>query len=221
MAEVIATRSELLARRSQAVLAEQGRDLLRDKRSALIREFNRLGAGVLERMSVLERIAVRSRRSLDEAVARYGEPAIASLALAAAGRVEVGVVLRSVAGVQVAELTHGNVGRVVTGRGFTLGPSAPEVDAVAARYEDQVEAILAVAALELSLRRLAQEINRTTRQVNALEQVVLPRLRQERDRIGLVLDEREREDLARLRRARDRRRTRADLTAPAHSGDGR
>ena len=59
-----------------------------------------------------------------------------------------------------------------------------------------------VAAAELSLRRLAEEISRTTRRVNALEHVVVPRLERERDAIAMVLAERELEDRVRLRRAR-------------------
>jgi V/A-type H+-transporting ATPase subunit D len=62
--------------------------------------------------------------------------------------------------------------------------------------------LLDVAASELSLRRLALEISRTTRRVNALEHVVVPRLEQERDAISIVLAERELEDRIRLRRAR-------------------
>src|SRR3954447_24235625 len=42
MQQVSATRSELLARRAQIGLAAQGRDLLKERRSALVREFNRL-----------------------------------------------------------------------------------------------------------------------------------------------------------------------------------
>lgn len=59
-------------------------------------------------------------------------------------------------------------------------------------------------AVELSLRRLAEEIKRTTRRVNALEHVVVPRLAEERDYIQMVLDERELEDRVRLMRMKSR-----------------
>jgi V/A-type H+-transporting ATPase subunit D len=42
MAELSATRTELLARRARIALAGQGRDLLKDKRTALMKEFGRL-----------------------------------------------------------------------------------------------------------------------------------------------------------------------------------
>jgi V/A-type H+-transporting ATPase subunit D len=65
-----------------------------------------------------------------------------------------------------------------------------------------LDLVLDVAAAELSLRRLAGEISRTTRRVNALEHVVVPRLERERAVIAMVLAERELEDRIRLRRAR-------------------
>ena len=55
------------------------------------------------------------------------------------------------------------------------------------------------------MRRLTQEIARTTRQGNALENVVIPALEAEATQIAAVLDEREREEHSRLERARDRR----------------
>ena len=48
MQQVSATRSELLARRARIKLAAQGRDLLKERRSALVHEFHRLGASALE-----------------------------------------------------------------------------------------------------------------------------------------------------------------------------
>ena len=65
--------------------------------------------------------------------------------------------------------------------------------------------LLELATSELRLRRLVDEIGRTTRRVNALETVVIPRLESERARIQAILDERERQDRFRLKRFRARR----------------
>ena len=72
-------------------------------------------------------------------------------------------------------------------------------------FERQLERLLDLAAVELTLRRLAEEISSTTRRVSALENVVIPRLEGERDFIALVLDERELEDRVRLMRAKSMR----------------
>lgn len=204
MPHVTATRSELLARRAQIALAVQGRDLLEEKRDALKREFTRLGATVLEAMETLEERCAEGRRVLSQAVAAEGPEAVGSAALAAAGSIEVGLHTRSVAGVAIVEVDKPPVRRARTDRGYSLGATSARVDRVAEAFEAQLDLLLDVVASELSLRRLAAEIARTTRRVNALDQVLIPRLEAERDAIATVLEERALEDRVRLTRARAR-----------------
>lgn len=204
MPQVSATRSELLARRSQIELAKGGRDLLKEKRTALMREFSRLSQSAVAAMQNLEERAADARSALGEAVALDGPEAVGSAALAATGEVEVGLASRSVAGVGIVELEHGPVGRSRTERGYSLAATTPRIDGVAEGFEAVVEDLLDFVAVELSLRRLAEEITRTTRRINALEHVVVPRLAKERDYIELVLNERELEDRGRLARAKAR-----------------
>lgn len=204
MEHVSATRSELLARRSRIALAIQGRDLLTEKRTALMREFNRLGASVLEAMQELERGAAEAERALARAAVADDPAALRSAAFAAQGEVPVTLTTRNVAGVPIVEIEHEAVERAVDDRGYSLAATSVRVDVAAERFENVVVGVLDLAALELSLRRLADEITRTTRRVNALEHVVVPRLEHERDFIGLVLDEREAEGRVRLLRARRR-----------------
>jgi V/A-type H+-transporting ATPase subunit D len=209
VAQLSATRSELLARRLRIALATQGRDLLKEKRAALMVEFGRLSEGVLEAVESLGRRAAESATALSDAVAFDGPEAVGSASFAASGDVATRLESRSVAGVPVVELEHDRVSRAPTARGYSLAATTPRIDAAASSFERQLDLLLDVAAAELSLRRLAEEISRTTRRVNALEQVIVPRLERERDAIEMVLDERELEDRVRLRRARGARARRA------------
>lgn len=108
------------------------------------------------------------------------------------------------AGVQIVEIEKGEVRRARTSLGYSLVATSAGIDAVAERFESVLDRLLDIAALELSVRRLAEEIARTTRRMNALEHVVVPRLQAERAHISLVLEERELEDRIRLRRMRGR-----------------
>jgi V/A-type H+/Na+-transporting ATPase subunit D len=200
--QLSATRSELLARRAQIALATQGRDLLKEKRAALLREFESVGTSVLEAVEALGRQATESTRTLRDAVVFDGPEAVASAAFAASGDVAIQMTARNVAGVPLVEIEHDAVSRARTDRGYSLAATTSRIDAAAAAFETQLDLLLDVAATELSLRRLAGEITRTTRRVNALEHVVVPRLARERDAIQAVLAERELEDRVRLRRAR-------------------
>jgi len=200
--QLTATRTELIARRLEISLASQGRDLLKEKRAALVVEFVRLSRGVLEIIEALGRRASESAGALGNAVAFDGPEAVGSAATAASGDIETHLSHRVVAGVAVVELEHDRISRARTGRGYGLVTTSPRIDVAAASFEKLLDLLLDVAAAELSLRRLVGEISRTTRRVNALEHVVVPRLEHERDAIEMVLAERELEDRIRLRRAR-------------------
>lgn len=208
MQSLIATRSELLDRRRRAVFVAQGRDLLKDKRTALVREFRQHQTELLNGLEQLRNLAVEARQRLDDATAVCGPEPLASGALAATTGIGVDLRSRTVAGVQVFDLRHDPVRRNAGARGWAPAVASAHLDTVALAFEEQLEWLLDLCAVELSVRRLATEIARTTQQVNALDNIVLPQLRDEARRIALTLDEREREEHARLRRARARRATR-------------
>ncbi len=155
-------------------------------------------------MRDLEERAGEAQASLGDAVALDGPEVVGSAALAAAGEVGVELRTKSVAGVSIVELDHDPVGRSRTERGYGLSATTPRIDRAAEDFEAVLEGLLDVVAVELSLRRLAEEISRTTRRVNALEHVVVPGLEEERDYITMVLDEREMESRVRLMRAKGR-----------------
>ena len=205
MDAVIATRSELLARRSRARLAEQGRDLLKDKRSALIAEFQQHRSELLSGLAHLRTLTAMAGSRLDDAVAANGTTVMAGAALSAQQGIEIELTARPVAGVEVFDLTHDPLERTPAERGWSRVQVPERVHRAALAHERLLEALLDLGVMELSVRRLAAEIARTTRQISALENVLLPRLQAEERFITLTLDEREREEHGRLRRARARR----------------
>lgn len=207
-----ATRSELLARRQQVRFAEQGRDLIWDKRTALLREFQRLRIDLLAELSRLAGLAALARRQLAGAEEADGPAAVRSAALASAPPIEAALTERAVAGVRVVELRHSPVRRGPEARGWAPALVSASTDLAAEAYERYLERLLELCALELNVRRLAAEIARSTRQVNALENIVIPRLQAEARTIAIALDEREREERARLKQARAKlRRTAASV----------
>ncbi len=90
-------------------------------------------------------------------------------------------------------------------RGFDTAGSSLRIAETADRFESAVELILRVAPLDRKLTRLAEEIRRTSRRVNALEQRLLPSLAEQVSYIRGVLDQREREDVFRLKHLKKRR----------------
>jgi V/A-type H+/Na+-transporting ATPase subunit D len=199
------TRMNLLARRAQIELAQQGRDLLTEKRNALIKELQRLAEQVMVRSDALDEAAADARHALAEAEAYDGPEAVRSAALATRKGIQVEARVANIMGVQVPELAAPPVSRRLDERGYALTASTPRIDAVADRFENVVGLVLTLSSQEIRLRRLAQEIRSTTRRMNALEHVLLPRLRAEKDYIQMMLEERERENIFRFKRLQQSR----------------
>ncbi|HYZ57191.1 MAG TPA: V-type ATP synthase subunit D [Streptosporangiaceae bacterium] len=221
MSQVTATRSELLARRSREGVARRGHTLLTQKRAALIAEFRRLGLEAADKRAELERIAGAARQALGQAMVVDGPQSVASAAIAAGGTVRAEVSSRSVAGVRVIELDADRAARARTERGYALTASTAAIDLVAESFEAELDALLDLAAAELNLRRLTAEVARTTRQVNALEQVVIPRLAAEQRFIAATLEQRALEDRVRVSRRRVPGGTGVNHKAAGFPRDGR
>jgi V/A-type H+/Na+-transporting ATPase subunit D len=205
MAERVSpTRMELLATKSQIGLATQGRDLLKEKRNVLMKEFMKVAEDVIGRSDELERSAAAARRALALAEAGEGEEAVRSASFAARGEASVEVEEDSLMGVGAARVEKRSLSRPLLERGYSLLGSSAKIDEVARRFEEELNIVVEVAASEARLRRLVGEIQRTSRRVNALEQLTLPRLAARRDYIEMVLEEREREDIFRLKRVKKR-----------------
>jgi V/A-type H+/Na+-transporting ATPase subunit D len=202
MEQVNPTRMELLAKRAQIALAQQGRDLLKEKRNALWKQLMKTADVVMRGSSELEQIAGEARRALARAEAFDGREAVQSAAFAARREVSIEVTGVNVMGVPVPFIERKKLGRSIIQRGYSLAGTSRRIDVAAARFEDELELVIELAASEMRLRRLAEEIRKTTIRLNALEVVLLPRLEVQRAYIESVLGEREREDTFRLKRVK-------------------
>jgi V/A-type H+-transporting ATPase subunit D len=94
--------------------------------------------------------------------------------------------------------------RAADARGSAVTSWWPASADAARRHEEALEVLLRIASRELHLQRLGQEIQATSRRINALEQLVLPGLHAEAARVEASLDERDREDAVRRKRFRAR-----------------
>lgn len=190
---------ELLARKAQLSLATQGRELLEQKRTALMKEFMRIADTVMEHSDTLQSAAAEARQALARAEAMAGTEALQSAALASRADISIQVTTANVMGIKVPHIEQKEVSRPASGRGYSIAGTSTSIDEAASAFETQVDVILKLAESELRLKRLAEEIQRTSRRLNALEHLLIPRLRTELDFIQMALDERERSDHFRLK----------------------
>ena len=203
MEEVRPTRAELLERRAQIGLAQQGMDLLKQKRDALLMEFMGVMDETLRLSDSLQRTVSEAQYSLAVAQAVDGVVALRSAGLATKGEVVVDMTGTKIMGVSVPVVTKGEspVKSSFT-RGYAVTSVSSRVDETADKFEHILDVIIEYADIETRLKRLGEEINKTNRRVNALEQVTVPALREQVSYISQTLDERAREDLFRLKKVK-------------------
>lgn len=202
MEQVNPTRMELIKKKAQIRMAEQGRDLLRQKMDVLIREFFLLTASFTRSREELEAAANEAYRSLLIAQAVDDSIALKSAAFAARKEIALDVRSRNIMGVPVPVIGKKRLVRNVLERGYGIVGTSGRIDETAEKFETELNVIMDLAEKETAMRRLGAEIQMSRRRVNALEQVLIPELNRQARYIKLSIEEREREDLFRLKKVK-------------------
>ncbi len=205
MEPISPTRMNLLAKRGQIKLARQGADLLNRKKDALLREFFDLVAEAYELRVRLAETLRQATTTFVVAEATQGPHVLASAAATTAAEVEAHIRPRNLWGVRVIEMQHNYRVRDALARPYSPRGTELSVDEVAAGFEQIVLDILNLAPREVHLRRIGEDIRRTNRKINALEQQLIPRLELQARYINQVLEERARDDVIRLKRLKRKR----------------
>jgi len=202
MEQVNPTRMELIKKNAQIKLAEQGRDLLREKMDALIQEFFNIMATVSKSREELEIVASAAQHSLLTALAVDDSITLKSASFATRKGLFIDIKGKNIMGVPVPVLEKKRVSKSVLERGYSIISTSGRIDEAAEKFEMELDLIIGLAETETSLKRLGGEIQMTRRRVNALEQVLIPDLKKQAKYIENTIDEREREDLFRLKKVK-------------------
>ncbi|HCJ66394.1 MAG TPA: V-type ATP synthase subunit D [Elusimicrobia bacterium] len=203
MAEVSPTRSELIKLKLQIALAQQGCNLLKEKRDALLVEFMAVMDETLRLSSLLERAVANAQYALTVAKAVDGGVTVKSVALATKGEITIDLSGTKIMGVAipVVQKKYSPVRSLLT-RGYSVTGASSRIDETAENFEKVLDILIENADVETRLKRLGDEIQKTNRRVNALEQIVIPETQKQMKYIRMTLEERAREDLFRLKRVK-------------------
>lgn len=178
-------------------------DLLKQKRDALLIEFMSVMDETLRLSNDLQRTTSEAQFSLAIAKSVDGVVSVRSAALATKGSVTIDMTGTKIMGVSVPVVTKGESPlRSPFTRGYAITGVSSRIDETADKFERILDVIIEYADIETRLKRLGEEIQKTNRRVNALEQVTIPALREQVNYIRQTLDERSREDLFRLKKVK-------------------
>jgi V/A-type H+-transporting ATPase subunit D len=89
-------------------------------------------------------------------------------------------------------------------RGYDHLPTTAHLDEGIYLFEKMVESMVELAAFESKLKRIGEEIVKTTRRIRVLEDRVLPEYRMQSKTIADHIGEREREAFCRLKRFKEK-----------------
>jgi V/A-type H+-transporting ATPase subunit D len=186
------TKSNLIREKERLNLALEGYDLLERKREILVMELMKR----VDQVKILERALEKRTATAYPAMRRM---------LIAVGRERAARLSEGVAGdfqaverrVTVAGITAPSLEAEVPARklGYSFVNSFADCDETMLEFTELLKLIAEMAGMRSIVWRLAKELKKTQRRVNALEKMVIPESRERKHFIEAALEEREREFL--------------------------
>lgn len=194
------TRMELLKLRKRVLLAERGHKLLKEKRDALISEFLSIAGTVRNIRKEAEEHLAKAYEDLLASQAIMGTGAVKEISWNTDQDIQVEMRSRNIMGVRVPIIEMDKAERTVIRRGYGFVDTSSKLDESCWKMEQTLTMIVKLAEVEETVRKLAIEVEKTKRRVNALEYIVIPRLKATVKYIRMRLDEIERESFTRLKK---------------------
>lgn len=195
------TRSNLIRIKQELVFIRDGYDILNRKREVIAAELVRVAH---EAEVVQERVwkqLAESYRDIEKAQLLMGRERVEWAALSAHKTVDVQIRVHGIMGVPIP---------VIESRGeppelpYSLGDTTSALDEAAASFREVLSQIPELSRLTTAVWRLAVELRKTQRRVNALQYIFIPDYEETIGFIVSSLEEREREEIFRLKLFKNR-----------------
>ena len=199
--EVAPTRTNLINLKSDLSFAQEGYEMLEQKREILVVELKRFTARAVEAQKKVDGELAHAFVSFREAELASGTAGVSSAARAVNIEADIALRERRIMGVAIpaAQLS-------LKDNTPHYGPQSTSVwaDEAVVRFKNALTAIAALAESRISVIRLAREIQKTIRRVNALEKIFIPDYEETIKYVEDSLEEGDREAFFILKLVKDR-----------------
>ncbi|MDD3822244.1 MAG: V-type ATP synthase subunit D [Sphaerochaetaceae bacterium] len=198
---VAPTRSNLLKLTDELKFATLGHELLDQKRSILVVELLTLVDQAVEYQGRVDKALAKASDSMQHTVMEMGRLRVANLFGAVTIDSTIELTDRKVMGVRIprVETTFTENGPYFSPEGTTLS-----VEQTLDDYRDALQLMGRLAELKVSIMRLAREVKKTIRKVNALEKIVIPELKETLAYTRGRIEESERESFMLMKQVKER-----------------
>lgn len=190
------TKIELIRIKRSLQVAVMVHKILEDKRDVLLKRLEELIQEASESRDAMWEPLSDAYRALLDSYLTLGPIALESVAFTTPSRVDVAVDVKSIIDVKVPTLS---VKTKEMGLTYGFGGTNTTLDESTRMMRKVLPSICKAAEVENAIFRLAKELEKTQRLINALEYVVIPTYENSAKYIRATLEEREREDFTRLK----------------------
>jgi V/A-type H+-transporting ATPase subunit D len=198
--EVRPTRINLIRTKRTLKQSKSGLELLERKRDVLMRELRHFTYDAKKLREELNSILARAFQHLIESKVIMGPESVENVALAFSLKENFILDHRSIMGVTVPLVKFQREQDVTPEYGFA--DTSVMLDKTFNEFSDALEQIAQLAELEGAAFKIAYDIQKTQKRVNALKHVFIPQYTEIVNRIELVLEEKEREEFIRMKKAK-------------------
>lgn len=200
LANVNATRMELLRLKKRLNLAWRGHKLLKDKRDELMRQL-------LEVIDEVKELRLSIEKEFQSIVERFvlarasiGPYQVEQELLLPVKKISVSISKRNIIGVHVPVYAKEVSGDIIP---YGYMNTSGEMDIALNDFDKSIENLLDLAEKEKAVQLMAMEIEETRRRVNVLEYKLIPSIIETIRFITMKLDETERSNTVRLMKVKD------------------
>jgi len=201
MRNVAPTRTNLMRLKDELRFAETGRELLDQKRNILVMELLSLVDQAVEYEGRVDAALAKAYEALEDAVMAMGRLRVGAMASAMDVRSSIALRQRRVMGVALPVV---ETGFDYHGPYYSPLETSVGLDVAAASFREALSLLGRMAELRVSVARLAREVRKTIRKVNALEKIAIPDLQETLHYIRNRLEESERDMFVLMKTVKDR-----------------
>ncbi len=180
--------------------------ILKARRHALIMEFLNTSRPFLKSREEIKDIYREAHEELQLSVGKEGTSFIESLIAVNRRDMEIDITENNILGVRYKDVTFTeDIRRDLDDRNYDWQSTSPHLEETFYLFEKIVDAVIKLAAHELKLKKLAEEIIKLSRRTRVLEERNLPKLKQQIKTVSQYISEREREEFFRLKKFKEMR----------------
>jgi V/A-type H+-transporting ATPase subunit D len=199
--DVAPTKTNLMKIRRDLGFAQEGWELLDQKRKILVVELMGLIDRAVEAQEEVESKLGEAFEALDQAILRMGRREVNLIALGMNIESEISFSEKRVMGVSLPRVKVRFDDRSPY---FAAAESSIWIDEAIKKFREVLQLLGILAEARISLMRLSREVGKTIRRVNALEKIFIPDYDETLKYIEMALEESEREAFFVLKLVKDR-----------------